>query len=193
MDYDELARRLQAREERAFLDFAEAFARPARALFLSLGLPPFEAEDLVSVCMSDIPLKKVHRYRARTDGSFRAWTFTVLRNAAMDWKRRNRGKRVPLVDDVAQAETVEVMPRVERVAAVQEALLELNPGDRQIVELRHLGENRTFEEIGEILNISAATARVRHHRALNRLEELLRSDSRIHLKDTAATESSGQG
>jgi RNA polymerase sigma factor (sigma-70 family) len=179
MDYEELARRLQSREEQAFLDFVEAFGRLGRAFFLSAGLPPFEAEDLARSCMTDIPLK-VRKYQQTDDGSFKAWVFALMRNAAMDWKRRRqRNPLDPLPDDLPDAAILEITPRVMRVAAVHEALARLSAEDRQVVELRDLAGAYTYKEIGVLVNISETAARVRHHRALKRLAAMLREDPRI--------------
>lgn len=178
MDHEELARRLQACDEDAFRDFARAFAVIFRSYFIWQGLPAFEAEDLAATCMTEIPLK-VSRYRVQETGGFRAWVFALMRNEANTWWRRQRAIREPLPEDVAFEPPVDVAVDVPRVEAVHEALAQLSDADRQIIELRDLGEERDYEEIGRVLGISTTNARVRHHRALRRLTAILTQDARV--------------
>lgn len=60
----------------------------------------------------------------------------------------------------------------ERRAQVREALNRLDEGDRDILLMQY-EEQLSAEEIGSRLGVTAATARVRKHRALQRLGKLL--------------------
>lgn len=63
--------------------------------------------------------------------------------------------------------------------AVREALAELTSVDAEIVVMREFGAAFSYKEIGEALHIAEGTARVRHHRAMKRLGEVLKRDRRI--------------
>lgn len=185
-----LPARLKAGEQQAFADFAEEFYSWFYHFFLSRGLPEFEAKDLTEDCMADIPMKVVDgKYEERPDASFAAWVKTVMENRARDWWRKHYNhQEEPLPEDIAGPDSEETAPAVAQTVAIQEALWQLEPTHRQIIELYDLGETRTYQEIAEILQISAAAARVRRHRALKELEKILKDDPRIHLRTKATVE-----
>jgi RNA polymerase sigma-70 factor (ECF subfamily) len=62
--------------------------------------------------------------------------------------------------------------REELRARVQRALLELAPGDRELLVMRHL-EQMSMAEIAAVLGVTEGAAKVRHLRALQRVRKLL--------------------
>jgi RNA polymerase sigma-70 factor (ECF subfamily) len=66
----------------------------------------------------------------------------------------------------------EAAAKAETQARVQRALDGLDPGDREILVLRHF-EHLSTQEIAELLEISAAAAGKRYFRALKRLKDIL--------------------
>lgn len=65
--------------------------------------------------------------------------------------------------------------RNEQRRLVRQALSDLPPRDREILELRHL-EQLGNEEIAAVLGVSHVAVRVRHFRALDRLNRLLHAE-----------------
>jgi RNA polymerase sigma-70 factor (ECF subfamily) len=178
-EIEDLAARMVASKEQAFVEFADTFGPRFRSFFLKKGLSPSNAEDLAVSCITDIALK-VEKYKAIREGGFEAWVFTLARNALIDWLRTQSNSE-PLPDDLA-APTFsddEIEPELDIVLAVGEALAQLSETDQTLVRLRHLVEEHTYAEIGERVGISPETARVRHFRALKRLKALLEKDERI--------------
>ena len=171
---EELVARMTALEDRAYREFAGMFGPRLRSFFLAHGLSISDAEDLAANCVTDIALK-VNRYKYVQGGSFKAWVFTLARHALADWWRKHI-PTVQLLDDVAADETD---PNMEVVVAVREAVAQLPETDQSIVMLRDLAEEHTYAEIGELLSIRPGTVRVRHFRALKRLESILEIDPRI--------------
>ena len=80
-----------------------------------------------------------------------------------------------LLDRLAAAEgsPSENVIRMERRNRVLNALEELKPRDREIIELRYL-EHLDNSEIAAVLNVSQAVVRTRHFRAIQRLHRALR-------------------
>jgi RNA polymerase sigma factor (sigma-70 family) len=127
------------------------------------------AEDVTAIAF-----ERVYRSRARLDrgrGTPRAWLFAIARNAALDELRRrkrqpleNTGTESPRVD----ASGVDAIERVERGAALQQALLVLSPREREIVLLKFHGE-LTNSELARVLGVSESNASTRLHRALLKL------------------------
>lgn len=178
INMEDLARRMSSLEEEAFLEFAAVFGPRFRKLFLNRGLNLTDAEDLAVSCVTDIALK-VGQYRT-THGHFEAWVFTVARHYLIDWWRRQH-PGVQLSDDSPivplSNEKLELNPEV--VSAVRESVQRLSESDRTIIQMRNMEGECTFAEVGKQLGITAGAARVRHLRALQRLEELLERDVRI--------------
>ena len=180
---EDFPERFLALEPKAFQDFARAFSAAFRRHFLDRGLEPFEAEDQAVCLVTDIPLKVIAgHFHEREDGSFRAWVFALMRNAANDWwRKRTRGVDVvPIRDDAADLkEEPEYGEDVDVVLAVREAVEALPEQARQIVQLRDLEEERGFTEIAAQLGITSGAARVRHSRALAQLAGVLVQDPRL--------------
>ena len=179
MNLEDLARRMSALEEESFYEFAGFFGPRFRALFLSRGLTRADAEELSVSCVTDISLK-VGQYKPVADGSFEAWVFTLARRYVIDWWRA-RQPSLPLPDDLplSTPSVEEPEPDSELVVAVRAALAQLSEADQKLIRLRNMEGEYTYAEAGEALGISAGTARVRHFRALKRLESLLMKDQRI--------------
>ncbi|MDQ3821104.1 MAG: hypothetical protein M3362_25945, partial [Acidobacteriota bacterium] len=68
---------------------------------------------------------------------------------------------------------------LEVIAAVREALAELSETDQIILQLRYFGMQHSFAEIGQHLGLRPDTARVRHHRAIDKVKSLLKKDTRL--------------
>ena len=179
INMEDLAQRMSTLDETAFSEFSEIFGPRFRRNFVKRGLNITDAEDLSVSCITDIALK-ANQYPP-ANGNFEAWVFTLARNYVVDWWRSRQQLSAELSDDLPlqtpEAETVE--PNMDVVSAVREAMENLSEGDKQIIRVRDLEGASTFAEIGKELKITAGAARVRHMRALERLEALLDQDIRI--------------
>lgn len=106
---------------------------------------------------------------------FVGWFFLILRNRCFAERRRNRTS-VPL----EAAETVAAADRTdggtetaERRRALQLALMELTPDQREVFVLKHV-EGLSYGEIAERLSTSVPSLKMRMHRAYDRLRAQLR-------------------
>jgi RNA polymerase sigma-70 factor, ECF subfamily len=135
------------------------------------------AEDLVQqACVRAMEASK----SLRPDGNARAWLHALLRNLWIDQLRRRRAS--PEVDtdiDVAQSEEISSQSDPHAVyvsrldtGLVREAILQLPPGQREVIVLREY-EELSYEEIAKILNSSVTTVKSRLGRARNNLRALL--------------------
>ena len=106
---------------------------------------------------------------------FVGWFFLILRNRCFAERRRRRSQ-APL----EAAETVAAADRTdggaetaERRRALQRALLELTPDQREVFVLKHV-EGLSYGEIAERLSTSVPSLKMRMHRAYDKLREQLR-------------------
>jgi RNA polymerase sigma-70 factor (ECF subfamily) len=106
---------------------------------------------------------------------FVGWFFLILRNRCFAEKRQRRSQ-APLeaADDVASADRADDgTETAERRRALQLALLELTPDQREVFVLKHV-EGLSYGEIAERLSTSVPSLKMRMHRAYDKLREQLR-------------------
>lgn len=102
------------------------------------------------------------------NGAHKAWLATIARNMALDFLRKNK-REIPteeFVEDACPDETPE--EEVVGDLSVQEALATLSEAERQVVDMKVLGE-MSFREISESLNIPMGTVTWRYQNAIKKL------------------------
>ena len=179
-EMEDLAARMAAFEEQAYVEFADMFGPRLRAFFVKRGLAGADAEDLAVSCVTDIALK-IDKYHSQARGAFAAWVFTVARNYMIDWLRATKtAEPLPETLPAAPADfNSEDEIDLNVAQAVTEALAMLSPSDQSLIKLRYFAVAQDFGEIAEALDITRETARVRHSRAIRKLRAILELDERI--------------
>jgi RNA polymerase sigma-70 factor (ECF subfamily) len=108
-----------------------------------------------------------------------AFLFQTARNVCMQWGR-SEGRRARAFSRL-ESQSAEADPKEDPLAGliteerrekVREAFEHLGPGDREVLRLSYV-ETLGAEEIAGQLNLTAGAVRVRRHRALNRLAEIM--------------------
>lgn len=104
-----------------------------------------------------------------------SWLFRIAHNTALDALRRARLPVVPLDrtpgdrrDDPPAPVSPDPVEQLALGAALQAALAQVRPEYRAAITLRY-DEGLSFDEIGRILGVPAATARSHVHRARKEL------------------------
>lgn len=168
-------------EEPAFEVFSQLYGPRLRAYLLYHRVPIDEAESLSVSLVTDIALKS-SRFQVERGGLFDSWVFTLARNGLVDWYRQKHrfGIEYPLEDHLLPSE-VEADPVAQKdlIDAVEQALAKLSAIDQEILRRRDMESRESFADIARELNIRPDTARVRHLRALRKLEQQLRGDARV--------------
>jgi RNA polymerase sigma factor (sigma-70 family) len=131
------------------------------------------AEDMVQ----DV-FVRILKYRAsyRDEGSFETWVFRIARNTRADYFR-TRTVAEPLDSEVLERPEPSAGPlrqlEVQRdQARLKRALMRLRDDRREVIVLaRYRGLKH--EQIAEILGIEAGAVKVRLHRAMRELREIL--------------------
>ena len=162
------------------------FGRYRRSVFgwlLRMAQDEGEAEDL----HQEVWLKVIRGIDGYSSGSFRAWLWRVVRNAAADRARKHVAEPIldaPLeegadaaafVDQVPDDTVVSALTRLEeeeRRAAVREAVDGLSRRLKEVVLLRVNGELK-FQEIADILGLPIGTVLGRMNLALAKLRQAL--------------------
>lgn len=106
---------------------------------------------------------------------FVGWFFLILRNRCFAEQRRTR-THAPLEAAgavAARGQADDGTESTERLRALQQALLDLTPEQREVFVLKHV-EGLSYGEIAERLHTSVPSLKMRMHRAYDRLREQLR-------------------
>lgn len=132
-----------------------------------------EARDLVQQTFLQL-----HRARADYDPAqpFRPWLFTIALNLKREHLRaRGRRPTVPLEGSRADAIEAELISpeQTDTARAVREAIAALPSDQRAVIELHWL-DDLSFSEAALCLGITANAAKVRAHRAYDRLRARLK-------------------
>lgn len=124
------------------------------------------------------------------DSAFSTWLYRIAFNQSVSFRREGGHRKSVSIygkdEDLVVEPEVEQNPgagleQEEHRRAVERALLELETADRQIIILKDL-EERSYDEIAEVLGIPKGTVRSRLHRA--------RLDLRAKIKSVLGTPSS---
>jgi RNA polymerase sigma-70 factor, ECF subfamily len=117
--------------------------------------------------------------RFRGESQFSSWLFRIAHNKAVDMARRRCASPIQDmdVDELPEPGSADTSPHSLLLAEqsnqqVQKMLASLNTELRLLVELK-IFQGMTFEEIAELQDISANTAKTRFYSALKKLRVML--------------------
>jgi RNA polymerase sigma-70 factor (ECF subfamily) len=126
----------------------------------------------------------------RGDAKFSTWLYTVVNSICLTFLRKRKlevhsldnekvFERADNLDSGMRANQVETKSKVQMV---QQAIGMLAPDDAQVLALFYQGE-QSLEEIGKIMGIDPNTAKVKLHRARQRLKTTLEKNFASEVKD----------
>jgi RNA polymerase sigma-70 factor, ECF subfamily len=111
--------------------------------------------------------------QCRDPDNFRGWFFLILRNRCFAEQRRARRRgELDAVPEAVVGSSELDLERAESVRAIQRALLELTPEQREVFVLKHM-EELSYDEIAARVGTGVAALKMRMHRAYDRLRVLL--------------------
>ena len=159
----------------AFRVFYERWAKQMFGYFYRRTFDPQAAADLLAETFA-VAWEKRSRFRdiGRPAG---AWLYGIAKRELSRYRRRRRiefaavrrlGMEVATIDEDELEAIEDAVDASAFRADLVEALRRLNGRDRESVRLRVV-EGRTFRDVGRELGCSEGAARVRVHRALQKL------------------------
>ena len=158
-------------DPRKFGDLYLLYAQPVfRYLYSRIQNIP-EAEDATEQTFL-AALEQIQKNKH--DGYFVSWLFSIARNKAMDYFRKQR-KETSLNETELISTDVNLLTQViktERIAALTELINKLSEEERELIRLRYVGE-LNFSEIGQLLGQKEDTIKKSLYRLLARLKAQL--------------------
>lgn len=159
-------------QERLFTSMVEEQKQTIYMICYLFSKNPTEVEELYQDVLINL-WKGFSAFEGRS--SVRTWVWRVSLNTCITWQRKSRKKRLPLELSVDLYNDTDSDTR--QIKMLHDRISQLGPFDRAIVLLWL--ENMTYEEIGEIVGISAKNVSVR----LFRIKEQLRQMSNKHSEE----------
>jgi RNA polymerase sigma-70 factor (ECF subfamily) len=149
---------------------------------------PTDALDLMQEVFLGV-YRNLHRFRG--ESRFSTWLFRIAHNKAIDMARRRPSStslesalqhggdlveaRWQQLDDAPEQDPQALLDERQRNALIQAQMGALPLEQRLVVELK-VFQSLTFEEIAELQDLSANTAKTRFYTALRRLKALMEQD-----------------
>ena len=166
----------QQGDDEAFTNLVETYQKPVYNLCYRMLGEPEAAEDAAQETFLKA-YEQLHRFRR--DGKFFTWLYTIGLNHSRNFLRRSKASRNLFVEDNEAEPEVDRPDRNEDNICMQldsrrlqEALRQLPLDYREAVVLRYHQE-LSMEDVALALEISVSGAKMRVHRGLKKLKDLL--------------------
>ena len=167
---DEFMKKLVKGDEKAFERLVRENQNRVYAVCLNMLKNPHDAQDAAQ----DAFIKAFRSIRSfKAESKIETWLTKIAVNTCLDMLR-SRKETVDIDDqyDLAGGETPESeFERSSRREAVRAALSRLPAEFRAVVILKYV-EDRSYEEIAEVLNINVNTVRTRLFRAREKIKKI---------------------
>lgn len=165
-----LMTRYQQGESEAFTGLYQALKAPLQRYLWTFVRNTTTAEDLVQDAFMQIHRAR-HTYASPRP--VRPWVYAISRHVALMHLRSKRRRKESLAaEDLPEIPVPPEMDRIADSATVFTLMAKLPQSGQEVLMLHHL-LGMSFKEIGDILGIAPGTAKVRAHRALNTLKDLV--------------------
>jgi RNA polymerase sigma factor (sigma-70 family) len=170
---EELLAAMARDDARALVELYDRLGRVSYGLALRVLRDPVLAQDAVQDAFL-----AAWRTAAAFDprrGKAQTWVLTLVHRRAVDVVRREERRRTEQLEDLpapSGASTEEEVSVREQRRAVQAALVQLSPDQREVLELSYYG-GLTQTELAERLGVPLGTVKSRAFAGLARLRDLL--------------------
>lgn len=166
LDDNELIRRFQKDDERAFDELVKRYLLPiyryAKTFFADNDVAEEITQEVIIKVWKNLKKFKVSQ-------PFKPWLYTIIRNTALDELKRRKPyffSQMSKDDEVTFEETLEsdlelpheVFEAARRKDQIEEVLKSFDPKKQEIIIL-HLYDDLTFQEISEVIGMPLNTVK----------------------------------
>ncbi len=150
-------------------------------------------EDAEELAQSAFVKAYQHLAGFRGDSKFSTWLYTITSSVCLSFLRKRKLETYSLdqervfsaADSQAGQYSANQVEGKSKRQLLQQAIAQLSPDDARLISLFYQGE-QSLEEIGQIMELSANTAKVKLHRARQRLKTILETQFATELSDWQA-------
>jgi RNA polymerase sigma-70 factor, ECF subfamily len=156
------------------MDFAEVFEAHQDFVWRTLRYLGVAESDLEDVAQDVFVVVHERLAAFRGDSSVRTWIYGIALNHARAWRRKGTRREQPVAavpENAGPGEQVAIALR-RRLLAALDAL----DDDKRAVFVLHELEQRSMEEVAQIVGCGLFTAYARHRAARKKLAELLEDE-----------------
>lgn len=167
----ELIHRIVAGSKQEFCFLVDRYKQKIYGLLRGMGASPMDAQDLTQETFI-----KAYRKLAshQPDKSFASWLYTIAANLLKDHKKKHRFEEHPIgqVETAVSDGPEQSVLQTERRTEFQR-LLALLPANYRMALLLRYTNDLSYEEIGEVLEVSVSKVQNDLYRAKKRLKQIM--------------------
>ncbi|MGC3948620.1 MAG: sigma-70 family RNA polymerase sigma factor [Chryseolinea sp.] len=165
--------RILAGEQSVYADLVNRYKSYAFTIAFKIVQNRAEAEEIAQ----DAFIKAYHNLKSfQRESKFSTWLYRIVFNTAISHRRKNRPEfqSIETTRLIQGHEGEDRLERTDKRRFLEAAMNRLNQADRTALTLFYL-EELSLEEIAEVTGMQANTAKVRIHRARQRLADELKA------------------
>jgi len=184
-DYLLVLRALNEKDQRAYTELMGRYKDSVYFMLLKMVNNSDDAEDLTIETFSKA-FKRLDQYTPQF--AFSTWLFKITSNHSIDFIRKKRIKAISIDQGYSNADgetyvipvkeesfdPEESMQKDERVQRMHDVVEKLKPRYKRLVELRYF-EEKSYEEISEILELPLGTVKAQLFRARDFMFDLMKT------------------
>ena len=184
-DYLLVLRALNEKDQRAYTELMGRYKDSVYFMLLKMVNNSDDAEDLTIETFSKA-FKRLDQYTPQF--AFSTWLFKIASNHSIDFIRKKRIKAISIDQGYSNADgetyvipvkeesldPEESMQKDERVQRMHDVVEKLKPRYKRLVELRYF-EEKSYEEISEILELPLGTVKAQLFRARDFMFDLMKT------------------
>jgi RNA polymerase sigma-70 factor (ECF subfamily) len=184
-DYQLVLRALNDKDQRAYTELMGRYKDSVYFMLLKMVNNSDDAEDLTIETFGKA-FKRLDQYTPQF--AFSTWLFKIASNHSIDFIRKKRIKAVSIDQGYSNSDgesyvipvkeesldPEESMQKDERVQRMRDVVEKLKPRYKRLVELRYF-EEKSYEEISEILELPLGTVKAQLFRARDFMFDLMKT------------------
>jgi RNA polymerase sigma-70 factor (ECF subfamily) len=134
-----------------------------------------DALDITQETFIDL-WNSLKKFKYKSDQSFHGFIFTITKRKLYHYYKNK--PKVASLDEISEKYLIQPTIKQEDDGYILNQINELTSNDQDIIRLRYWSQ-MTFNEIAAVLNITETAAKVRHHRALQKLKISLNKNNYV--------------
>lgn len=170
----EWIQKVLAGNKQAYAHIIDRYKNPLYGIILRMTKNPHDAQDLVQEAFIKV-YEQLDKYKAQ--GSFSSWFYKVAINHCMDQFRKKKFKQSEVDEEKIQdhRHPEVIFLKQEKSRQLERLIATLPPDERMIILLRY-GDELSYQEISEALDLSLANVRNKLHRAKKKMRKIAKHD-----------------